>query len=220
VLLSNFKELDAETGTFNIDLQEIAVSMISVSNNCSLNKHNILITGESHAKGYLEKISSVLGIAFDVIGIVKPNSDLETVTSFVKSDIKQLTKNDDVIVCGGSTNIARNNSNKGFHSLSHFVHKISNTNVIIMDVPNRFDLAAFSCVNEEVKVFSSRLCKLLKIHKHIQTNNISTYKQHCITHGLHKNKSGKECSVHILARLIICSVHILARLIKKIFLLN
>ena len=56
VLPSNFKELDAATETFNTDVQEIAVSMVSESNNCSLNKHNILTTGKSHAKGYLEKI--------------------------------------------------------------------------------------------------------------------------------------------------------------------
>ena len=106
--------------------------MVSESNNCSLNKHNILITGESHAKGYLEKIFFVMGIAFDVIIIVKPNADLET--SSLKSDIKQLTKTDAFTVCGGSINTARNNSKKGFHSLKHFVHKISNTNVIIMTV--------------------------------------------------------------------------------------
>ena len=74
---------------------------------------------------------------------------------------------------------------------------------------NRFDLVAFSCVNKEVKVFNSRLYKLLKIHKHIQINNISTYKEHYITHGPHMKRNGKDWSVHDLARLI-----------KKIFLLN
>jgi hypothetical protein len=52
-LLSKLKELDAATETFNTDLQEIAVSMMTESSNCSLNKHNIFITGISHAKGYL-----------------------------------------------------------------------------------------------------------------------------------------------------------------------
>jgi hypothetical protein len=66
-------------------------------------------------------------------------------------------------VCGGSINIARNNSKKGFYTLNHFVNKISNTNVIILDAPNRYDLAAFFFVNEEVKLFNSRLYKLLKI---------------------------------------------------------
>jgi hypothetical protein len=98
MLFSNFKELDTMTETLNTDLQETAISMISESNNCSLNKHNILITGKSYAKGYSEKISYVLGIAFDVTGIVKPNSDLEIITSSIKSDIKQPTKND-VTVC-------------------------------------------------------------------------------------------------------------------------
>lgn len=111
-------------------------------------------------------------------------------------------------MCGGSINIARNNSKKGFHSLNHFVNKISNTNVIL-DAPNRYDLAAFLCVNEEVKVFNSRLYKLLKIQKHVQIKNMGTYREHYITHGLHMNRSGKDWSVHNLARLI-----------KKIFLLN
>jgi hypothetical protein len=49
-LLSKLNELGAATETFNTDLQEIAVSMISESYTCSLNKHNIFITGKSHAK--------------------------------------------------------------------------------------------------------------------------------------------------------------------------
>jgi len=64
VWLSDFKELDAMTETCNTDIQETAVSMISESNNCSLNKHNILITGESHAKGYLEEIFMYLELPF------------------------------------------------------------------------------------------------------------------------------------------------------------
>jgi hypothetical protein len=92
--------------------------MISEPNNCSLNKHNTFITSKSHAKGYLEKLSYILGNAFDVTDNVKPNSDLEIIS--VKSDIKQLTNNVAVIACGGS--IVRNNSKKGFHSLNHFVH--------------------------------------------------------------------------------------------------
>ena len=64
---------------------------------------------------------------------------------------------------------------------------------------NRF---GFSSVNKEVTVFNSRLCKLLKIHKHIQINNMSTYTEHYITHGLHMKRSGKDWSVHNLDRLI------------------
>lgn len=162
--------------------------MISEPNNFSLSKHNTFITNESHAKGYSEKLPYILGNAFDVTGNVKPNSDLEIIS--VKSDIKQLTKNVAVIVCGGST--VRNNSKKGLHSLNHFVHNISNTNVTIMDAPNRLNLAAFSHVKEEVKVFNSRLYKLLKIYKHVKINNTSTYREHYITHGLHMNRSGKD----------------------------
>jgi hypothetical protein len=45
-------------------------------------RHKILIINDSHVRGLSDKVSSGLDDAFSVIGITKPNADIEGITSF------------------------------------------------------------------------------------------------------------------------------------------
>lgn len=83
---------------------------------------------------------------------------MDVITNLVKEEIDQLTKKD-VIVCGGTNNISKNESNKGLRYVTQFVQNKRNTNVIIINAPHRFDLEESSCVNKEVKVFNRKLKK-------------------------------------------------------------
>jgi hypothetical protein len=56
-----------------------------------------------------------LSSSFHTIGYVKPNAD--NITSIVKSDIKNVSKNDVVVLCGGILDVARNNTSKGLSSI-------------------------------------------------------------------------------------------------------
>jgi len=60
---------------------------------------------------------------------------------------------------GGSNNIARNSSIVGMKHLLEFVINANHTYVILMSAPHRYDLIRNSCVNNEVKVFNTKLCK-------------------------------------------------------------
>jgi RNase H-fold protein (predicted Holliday junction resolvase) len=99
---------------------------------------------------------------------------------------------DGQIVCGGTNNISKNESNKGLRQVTHFVQNKKNTNVIIMNAPHRFDLEESSCVNKEVKVFNRKLSKIMKRYNHIKVIDISAKTDHYTQHGLHMNKTGKE----------------------------
>jgi len=66
------------------------------------------------------------------IGYVKPNAGL--------SEIKNLGKNDVVLLCGGTLDVAKNNTSKGLSSVLQFVTNTEHTNVIMIDAPHRFDL--------------------------------------------------------------------------------
>jgi RNase H-fold protein (predicted Holliday junction resolvase) len=61
----------------------------------------------------------------------------------------------------GTKDISRNETLKGLCQIRNFV-KHSQTNVLVMNVPNRFDLDAQSCVNYEVKFFNKKLGKHMK----------------------------------------------------------
>jgi hypothetical protein len=51
-------------------------------------KPRVLITGDSHVRGYAEILSDKLGHSFNVIGYVKPNPDLDIITTTANSESK------------------------------------------------------------------------------------------------------------------------------------
>jgi hypothetical protein len=61
-----------------------------------------------------------------------------------------------------------------------------------MCVPHRYDLANWSCVNNEVKTFNRRLEKVMKILKHVLVVKVDLTREHITRHGLHMNTLGKE----------------------------
>lgn len=62
-------------------------------------------------------LSNHVGHSFKFTGYVKPNADLN-ITITVESESKNVTKNDVIILCGGTKNIGRNETYKGFRSIS------------------------------------------------------------------------------------------------------
>lgn len=48
-----------------------------------------------------------------------------------------------VVICGGSLTMSRNELENWLRCPSHFVGKNSNTNIITIDAPLRFDLVSF-----------------------------------------------------------------------------
>jgi hypothetical protein len=55
--------------------------------------HAILLIGESHAKGITERLATQLRSSIRCTGYVKPNADLNTITSAGITEVKTLNKN-------------------------------------------------------------------------------------------------------------------------------
>ena len=110
----------------------------------------------------------------------------------VNRDICTLTKQDDVVVWGGIRDISRNDSQKGLCQIRNFVERHSQTNVLIVNVPNRYDLEARSCVNYEVNAFNRKLDKHMKSFQNAAAVEVTSDRDHFTQHGLHLNSKGKE----------------------------
>jgi hypothetical protein len=65
-----------------------------INDNCKSKKHTISIIGDSHARACSSKVKDNLSDNFDITCFVKPGTGIETLTSTVKGDIKNLTGND------------------------------------------------------------------------------------------------------------------------------
>jgi hypothetical protein len=86
---------------------------------------------------------------------MKPGSDLAAIANTVSRETNTLTKQD-AIVWGCIRDISRNKSKKVLCQSRNFVEKHDQTNILVVNVPNRFDLEAHSCVNYEVNTFNRK----------------------------------------------------------------
>jgi hypothetical protein len=153
--------------------------------------NRILIIGDSHVRGYSEKLMNSIGKAYRVIWITKPNANVSAILHSINLKDDKLSQRNVLIFCGGYRDIAKNESTQGVRMISNFGRRLEYTNVIITTAPHRFDLQATSCVNREVEKFNRKLRKQLSLYDHIQLCNIPKDREHYTQHGLHMNLKGK-----------------------------
>lgn len=83
------------------------------------------------------------------------------------------TKNNDLILSGGTVDVARNETNNHMRHLTHFLKRNFSTNVIIINVPHCFGLVNLSCVKKETTVNSRKLQTIGKTSNHVQIQNMN-----------------------------------------------
>jgi lysophospholipase L1-like esterase len=155
-------------------------------------KHKVLIIGDSHARGCAAEINEVLEETYEVLGIVCPGAGVNFISTYTVNEIQQLTDNDVVIVWGGSNDVAKNETNCGIDKIQRFVESTKHTNIILLEVPHRFDLIYESCVNKEVRKFNCRLRNLMEVYEHTMVIQVSMDRNAFTKHGQHMNMKGKE----------------------------
>ena len=89
----------------------------------TLHRNAVLLMGDSHIRGDAERLAIKLRSSFCTTGYVKPNANLNIIKWSLKSEIKNLSKSDVVVLCGGILDVARNNTIKGLSSILQFVKK-------------------------------------------------------------------------------------------------
>jgi hypothetical protein len=155
-------------------------------------QHKIMVVGDSHARGCATQLIGNLGEAFEVTGFVKPGTGLEVITTIESEGINKLTKKDVVVIWGGSHDIAKNAVITGLKHMVKFVKEKNNTNIVIMEAPQRHDLSTLSCVNNEVIVFNRKLQKMMKTYNNIKILDVDISRGNFTHLGLHMNGTGKE----------------------------
>jgi len=162
-------------------------------------KHKILVIGDSHLRGCAVKMITSSDTRFDVCGIVKPGSNTELLIETAKSEVGKLTMNDFLIICSGTNGTDTNSSRNAFRNITNFIKSINYTNIILISVPCRHDLPAYSHVNNNIKTLNSKLLKLAKIFNHVNIIEPADNRLLFTKHGLHLNELGKELPSNQLA---------------------
>jgi len=126
---------------------------------------------------------------------------MEELVGTMEKDCECLRKSDVIIINGGANDVSpmRTHTISAIGKLTHFVQKYSNTNIIIVNVPHRYDLNSTSVVNSEIHVFNRQLLKIAKVYSHVTILETDLDRKLFTRHGLHLNKRGKEWISKLLA---------------------
>jgi hypothetical protein len=128
------------------------------------------------------------------MGTVMPGARLENIIKSNTKEIKTLYKNDAVIVCGGTSDIRKNESNVGLGQLKKFVSDTQDTNIFIVTVPQRQDLQVSS------RVFNRKMQKMMRANRNVSVNYANLSRSEFTRLGTHLNVSGREKMAILLGK--------------------
>jgi hypothetical protein len=95
-----------------------------VKNKHMKKKHKIVVTGDSHARGCADEIKLNLDEGFKAQGCVNPGTGVNTITTSAKIDIQHLSRQDMVVVWGGSKDVGKNLTKTVINCIQRFVKTI------------------------------------------------------------------------------------------------
>jgi len=154
-------------------------------------QRKILLIGDSHMRGCASELGKYLGPEYRVSGTFMPGARLQNITKLAMNEIAGFSKEDTVIIWGGSNDVNRNESMKGLVKLNEFVDQKNNTNIMIVNIPHRHDLLATSSINKEVENFNKKLQKIMKHKDNLRILNHKPAKEDFTQQGLHLNATDK-----------------------------
>ena len=83
--------------------------------------------------------------------------------------------------------------------MTQFMQKYNNTNIIVVYIPHRHDLAKDSRTNLEIQAFNTKLSKTAKSFRHVALVEMDSNRKYFTKYGLHLNNAGKEWFAKLIA---------------------
>jgi hypothetical protein len=128
----------------------------------------------------------------EVIGHVKPNSKVKSLINSVPEYVSKLTNKDVLIFIGGSNDIEDNSIEGYLSDINQFVTKNGHTNIILGEIPNRYNTSGFSAVNQKIMVLNRKLKKYRKSNTHVDIMETVQERKYYTNHGFIMNALGKD----------------------------
>jgi len=166
--------------------------------------YKVVVIGDSHIKGFENLLRSKLNNGYNVFSLVQPGSNSNILKESVKETIKKLSQDDFLVISSGTNDFDSDTFASTFQNFRNYLMSINYTNILLLNIPYRFDLPSHSAVNKKIFMLNKKLQKLVRILPHTKFLDSKNDRQLFTRHGLHCNKLGK----YLVTSQIVC--HILA----------
>jgi hypothetical protein len=164
----------------------------------SCKKHRIILIGDSNMKGYVCLLEPLLNSNYNLYSVVKPRSITNELEKTANEVISHLTHDDMIILCYGTNDFDQRNLknlemkfSSTFQNIKNFIMNNNHTNILLMNIPFRYDRPNASYVNKIILRLNRKLQKLVKINPHTKFLETCNDRKLFTNHGLHRNKQGK-----------------------------
>ena len=154
-------------------------------------KHRIILLGDSHVRGYASSLKSVLNSEYDILGVIRPGSGSSELKESAKEEIGQFSYNDLIINSSGTHDLELNGFMVTFQNIRNYIMGNNHSNILLMNIPFRYDLPNSHEVNKKISVLNNKLEKLVRVLPHARFIGSENDQKHFTKHGLHHNKLGK-----------------------------
>lgn len=158
--------------------------------------NKMLVCADSHGKNLSWHLNKNKGKAeknFESISFVHPGGRTNQILQW-KNIEEELTNKDDILVmiCG-TNDVARNEAHGVLTGIEATLDQLQeDRQVVLVDLPNRYDLLDWSCVNQETRRTNLALKSLCKKYRNVSLVEASKAERHLHTsHGMHLNWRGK-----------------------------
>lgn len=188
---SNQFEVLAEN-SFQVEKEEVRCSENHEDNTVARrSKHRVLIVSDSHGRDLRKRLQISLNEKVDVTAVIRPGAPFSAVTSDLTELAKDFSKDDHVIILGGTNDITARGGVRKEVNMNPIAELTKTTNVTVSEVPFRFKNKNQSqnfFVHQSNLVLCSKLKNLKNIGKLVTTDLDRTYFGY---DGLHLNNKGK-----------------------------
>jgi hypothetical protein len=180
---------------------KLTEAIIACNKNAASKKHKIIFMGDSHIRGHVSNLKSLLNNNFELYRIVKPGSTTSKLKETTEKEISQLSQDHLIVICSGPNEHEINEFSLTFQNTSNFIKASNHTNIILINIPFRYDLRNSTSVNE-VSTLNRKLKKLVQVSPHTKFLETDNNRNLFTKHGLHLNKLGKQLVTCQIASLI------------------
>jgi hypothetical protein len=151
----------------------------------------VVLIGDSRIKGFENLLRSMFNREYYLFSLLQPGSNSNIPKESVKEAVKQLYMNDFLVISRGTSNFDSDNFTSTFQNISNYLRSITNTNILLLSIPYRFDLPIQFAVNKKIIMLNNKLQKLVRKLPHTSFLDSNNGRQLFTRHGLHRNKLGK-----------------------------
>jgi len=118
--------------------------------------------GDSFLREIRENVELSLGNKFGEYSMVKAGWELNILFESANSVLGSLTQRDIILICGGSNDFNTEKSESIIDHIMEFIKTNNCTNIVLTNVPVRYDLSYYSQENKGIRSFNKKLMEITK----------------------------------------------------------